>query len=187
VCGWDSRLLGEELVRANVGTVGVTRAKPGWMNDMKKYLVILNACVLISFGSPLLAEEKVPAKEDKKTQEALAVRYRQDLDYAKGARLAANNNLNTWIGAKLSDLIAQWGAPSRMVSDGSDGQVVVYENTVAGTSRGYTPAYIAWNGFGEITNYRPASDTRYNYNYVDYYNFFVDKNKIITRIKSGRK
>jgi len=40
-----------------------------------------------------------------------------------------SEKLDSWIGHHQSDLIRQWGAPTRVTSDGQGGAVLVYEFT----------------------------------------------------------
>ncbi len=153
---------------------------------MKKYFLPISVTILISLHSKLYAQQAT-TKDDEKKKEALAIRYQTDKGYASSQRGLANGNLNYWIGYKISDLIAKWGAPSRTVSDGADGQIVVYENFISGTTGGYTPGYMTWDEWGGITSYTPAQDTRSSYSYTKYWEIYTDKNGIITKLNNGTR
>ena len=154
---------------------------------MRKVIFTISTITRVAVHSTLFAQDAGNVKADKKTEVALAERYRRDQNFARTARSVTNNNLNWWIGQKLSDVIDVWGAPSRTVSDGADGQIVVYETFVSGTSGSYTPGALSWDGYGNITNYRAASDTRSSYSYTAYREVYIDKNNIIKKVKTGNR
>lgn len=149
----------------------------------------IGGCIfLISCGT---AYAQNTEKLDKKLKVALEERYRKDKAYAETKRPSFNRT--SWIGSKISDLIAKWGPPTRIVSDGADGQIVIYESSTYNSGGVYTPGSIttATNGVGQtvITDYKEAQDTRWASQYSESTAIYVDKNKIITKVdfKNDRK
>lgn len=129
-------------------------------------------------------QAKAEAKQKEVMNEALKLRYEKDSRFAASQRAAFNRG--SWIGYKLSDLIQNWGPPSRLVEDGGGGKIAVY-NKVNNTSGGsYTPGYIetATNGFGQtvVTGSKAAVDTRWSSSYSESTAVYADKNGIITRV-----
>jgi len=75
-----------------------------------------------------------------------------------------NAVMRSWEGSHESDLIAAWGPPQQVMSDGSDGKVFIYTQqfsyTTPGTSTttGNATAY----SYGNTTNVYGNSYTTYN-------------------------
>lgn len=136
-------------------------------------------------GTATFAQE---TKVDKRTKEALALRYADDKHYAEFKRGIYNREAwkASWEGAKLSELYKSWGVPTRTVTDEAGGQVVVYENVTNTSGGSYTPGYIetATNGFGQtvITGQKAAEDTRWSSQYITITTVHADKNGVITKV-----
>ncbi|ANH82050.1 hypothetical protein A8C56_14685 [Niabella ginsenosidivorans] len=156
------------------------------MKKIKIVRSLILALLLISVKHGM-AQDKAAKEKQELLQDAIAARYTKDASFAQYKRTAINNNLNYWVGNKLADLIAKWGPPTRTTTDGGDGNIIVYENTQSRTTGSYSGAQLSWNEWGEITNYKPAQDTRQSYSYTDYWYVYADKNNIITRVEKGRK
>lgn len=76
--------------------------------------------------------------------------------------------MQSWIGGQKSDMIKQWGPPSRYESDGDEGEIMIY-----GSSRTlYQPAYGGSVVQRQIT---------------DYVQVYCDKNGRIYQIRTGRQ
>lgn len=137
----------------------------------------------LSVSTAIFAQEEV--KVDKKTKEALKMRYESDKMHAELAR--SSFNVSSWVGGKLPDLIASWGPPTRTVSDEAGGQIVVYETFRSGTSGSYTPGYTVTNGFGQVVEQKRSVDTRSSYSFTQYSDVYVDKNNVVTKINRGNR
>ena len=101
----------------------------------------------------------------------------------QGCFIAASitKTMKSWEGAYVADLVASWGPPQQVFSDGQGGQVLVYANT---RITGYKPAtattqttgnaYVQGNRiYGQATSttvYDPAQ----LYGYTSYRVFFVN-------------
>lgn len=44
-----------------------------------------------------------------------------------GCSQKVNEVMNSWVGRQHSELVAVWGAPTREMSDGGEGKILVYE------------------------------------------------------------
>lgn len=129
-------------------------------------------------------EEKRLAKEKEVLKIALDQRLEKDSRYASDKRAAFNRG--SWIGSKLSDLIQNWGPPSRVVEDGAGGKIAVYDRSSSSSGGSYTPGYIATatNGFGQtvVTGSQAAVDTRWSSRYSESTAVFADKNGVIQKV-----
>ena len=47
--------------------------------------------------------------------------------HVKKQQIKTENELNSWIGKQQKDLLSGYGAPTRTSTDGSNGQILVYE------------------------------------------------------------
>jgi len=81
-----------------------------------------------------------------------------------------NNIMNSWVGVHKSDLIRAWGPPSRYESDGSRGEILIYEYRTGYQLPG--TAYIGQDGNLYYTN--PTQINRDSYRM-----FYVNKKGII--------
>ncbi|MDG3582921.1 hypothetical protein [Galbibacter pacificus] len=133
-----------------------------------------------AFGMPVFAQVKKKAAA-KELRFALEERYKSDKAYAESRRAAFNRG--TWIGLELSDLIATWGPPSRMVSDGADGKIAVYEKASFNSGGTYTPGYVITNGFGNVVEEKKSEDTRWSSSYFETIGVYADNSGIIREIK----
>jgi hypothetical protein len=81
--------------------------------------------------------------------------------------------VRSWIGYHKSELIKSWGAPTRVTTDGLDGEILVYENLQIDISQSVG---------GKYTNptTHASSTTKYE-------NFYVDKEGKIVDAKLGKK
>jgi len=153
------------------------------------FAFLFSVAVITTSGQQAFAQKT--EKIDKKTQIALEERYRKDKAYAETKRSSFNRT--SWIGSKLSDLIASWGPPTRVTTDGGDGQIVIYENTSYNSGGQYTPGTIttATNGFGQtvVVGTTNATDTRWASQYWESTAVYVDKDKVIIKVdyKNDRK
>lgn len=132
------------------------------------------------FGTSVFAQKKKKADENA-LNFALEERYKSDKAYAENKRAAYNRG--TWIGSKLSDLISTWGPPSRMVNDGADGMIAVYEKSSFNSGGTYTPGYVVTNGLGNVVAEKKSEDTRWSSSYFETIGVYADKNNIIRQIK----
>ncbi|PUZ30001.1 hypothetical protein DCM91_00530 [Chitinophaga costaii] len=126
-------------------------------------------------------ELKKQAKEAQELQDAIKRRLTTDAAYAESKRPAFNRS--SWVGHSLKDLIASWGAPSRVVTDGGNGQIALYENTSTNSGGSYKPGYTVYNGFGQVVGGEASVDTRWQSQYDERVSFFADEKGIITEVK----
>jgi len=67
-----------------------------------------------------------------------------------------SKTMATWIGHPSSELIASWGPPTRVMGDGKDGQLFIYESGRSFSSPGYATTQTS----GTIS--RPLYQTTYS-------------------------
>ncbi|WP_162903274.1 hypothetical protein [Taibaiella koreensis] len=113
---------------------------------------------------------------------AMERRYQRDKGFAEGKRISFNQS--TWIGAKLSDLIASWGKPTSAYTDEGGGRVILYERTSVYNSGSYVPGYKVVNAANpnQVIEEHDAIDTRQSYTDYNATRVHADKNDIITKI-----
>lgn len=78
--------------------------------------------------------------------------------------------MESWLGSHQSELIAQWGPPTRTESDGKGGKILIYESW---RDTGSSPGYIYGGPFA--TYYVPPK----NHGYKRTRMFYVDEKGII--------
>lgn len=68
------------------------------------------------------------------------------------------NVFNSWLGASAQELIMQQGRPTRVVSDGKDGNVFVYDNSFV-TNKAYssTGEFYTWPSGSAVPGHQPSS------------------------------
>ncbi|UNY97247.1 hypothetical protein MQE36_09065 [Zhouia spongiae] len=148
------------------------------MNKKHNRYKIAFITLFLVLGTSAFAQKKA---DEKALKFALEERYKSDKAYAESKRAAFNRG--TWIGSKLSDLISTWGPPSRIVSDGADGKIAVYEKASFNSGGTYTPGYIVTNGFGNVVAEKKSEDTRWSSSYFETIGVYADSNGIIKEIK----
>lgn len=124
-------------------------------------------------------------KLSKKDKAVIDLRYRTETDYAKNARWKFN--ITSWAGQPVTNLIRSWGAYTSRVSTEDGGYLCTYINTHSGSGGSYTSGYTVYDGYGNVVDHRPDSNTLYSYSYSDIYEIFVDKNNIIAEVKVSMK
>ncbi len=140
--------------------------------------------VIFSFssGQVIFAQD---SKLEQQTIEASKIRFKIDMAHAESKREAYNRS--SWIGGKLSALIASWGPPTRIITDGADGQIAVYDDIRTYQTGSYTPGSMTTgtNGFGQtvVLDYKAGSDTREMKTNQKLTTIYVDKENIITRVE----
>ncbi|RNL87198.1 hypothetical protein ED312_10320 [Sinomicrobium pectinilyticum] len=120
-------------------------------------------------------------KNDEALRFAIEERYKKDQAYAQAKRAAFNRS--SWIGSKLSELISSWGPPTRVVTDGADGKIAVYEKASYNSGGTYTPGYVVTNGWGQVVAEKKSEDTRWSSSYSETVAVYADKDNIIREVK----
>ena len=69
-----------------------------------------------------------------------------------------NKTMSSWMGHNVNDLIASWGPPQQIMSDGQGGQILIYSSARTYT----TPGQATTNTYGTANAYG-------NSNYVNVY------------------
>lgn len=121
-----------------------------------RYLFIF---FLLGFCCTTQAQSRKEKKQMEKYEEmknsVFASRRRKDQDHATAVRVPYNRS--SWVGHKAVDLIDHLGPPTRIVPDGGDGEVIVYE-------------YTSVSGGTYISSTREQTS------------FYTDKNKIVRKV-----
>ena len=74
-----------------------------------------------------------------------------------------NQAMQSWVGHHYSEIVGQWGPPTRVLGDGSGGKMMVWEETRSFT----TPGHAETHPYGILSNpsyqttYTPARTTGY--------------------------
>lgn len=63
-----------------------------------------------------------------------------------------NEQMASWVGHDMNDLIAAWGAPNTVMSDGKGGQILIYDRSGKVVLPGSTTTTITSIGSGAIAN-----------------------------------
>lgn len=97
--------------------------------------------------------------------------------------------MQSWVGSNMSDLIASWGPPTREMSDGKGGRILIYEYSRNFNSPGYSTTtvnspmvYDSNSPYGRPIGQPTATTTYYpptTSGYVATRCFWVDSNGII--------
>lgn len=135
-------------------------------------------CIMICIG----ITSHIYAQEPKFKNAAMEHRYHRDKSFAESKRISFNQS--TWIGAKLSDLIASWGKPTKTLTQKDGGTMILFERVSSFNAGEYVPGYQVVNAQrpNEVIATFDEIDTRISY--TDYYatRVHADKNNIITKI-----
>ena len=98
-----------------------------------------------------------------------------------------NTIMDSWTNSHESDLIAAWGPPQQVMSDGRDGKVFIYTQQVNYTTPGTatTTTNVNGYGYGNTANVYGTSYTTYNpsqtYGYQRQRIFFINSDGQIYR------
>lgn len=98
-----------------------------------------------------------------------------------------NTIMESWMGSNESDLIAAWGAPQQVMSDGSDGKVFIYSQQVSYTTpaTSYTTGNATGYTYGNTTSVYGNTYTTYNpshtYGYQKQRIFFINSDGRVYR------
>ena len=84
-----------------------------------------------------------------------------------------------WRGSTYSQIVQTFGAPDRTMSDGADGQILIYEKMTTTINCypgfGYGPWYGPWHSSYSSTAYTDC----------DYIQFYVDKNLVCYNVRTN--
>ena len=100
---------------------------------------------------------------------------------------AINNQMSSWVGNNVNDLIASWGPPQETMSDGQGGQILIYSSARTWTTPGQatTNTYGQANVYGNSVYGSATSTTTYNPPQTSGYQaqrmFWADSNGTIYR------
>ena len=91
--------------------------------------------------------------------------------------------MKSYLGAHKNDLLANWGAPQNIMSDGSGGEVWIYAQNRQYTSPGYaqTNTYGSVNSFGYTGNSYTTYTAPQTSSWTATRTFFINSNGIIYR------
>jgi len=93
---------------------------------------------------------------------------------------AISNNINkamdSWVGSHKSELIAQWGPPTRVASDGKGGEILIYEEY---RDFGYTPGRTTYVNKGPYGRSYTIETPPQHHSYTAVRMFYVNKKGII--------
>jgi hypothetical protein len=94
-----------------------------------------------------------------------------DVDKEQNALMAS------WMGADANDLIASWGPPTNVMTDGQGGRILIYEWAVTRTAPSRaTTQYNAYNNTAETTIMQGGTSTQ-TYTRM----FWADRNNMLYR------
>lgn len=74
-----------------------------------------------------------------------------------------NNEMQSWVGHPKSELIAQWGYPTRTGSDGKGGEILVWDIIETTTHPGYSTTYSTGNAYTYGNNAYGYGNSRTTY------------------------
>lgn len=158
----------------------ILSTKPFFLKSTIKFyimkVVLLSAMMCISITC------QIHAQEPKFENAAMQRRYQKDKAFAESKRISFNQS--TWIGAKLPDLIASWGNPTKSYKSESGSTVILYERNSIYSSGNYTPGYKVVNAANpnQVYEEHEAIDTRVTTTDYSALRVHADKNNIITKI-----
>ena len=96
--------------------------------------------------------------------------------------------ITSWAGAKITELLHQWGNFTRK-TEHPDGIVVYsFEKHYSGSGGTYDPGYTVTDQYGNVLEQQASRDNTYAYNFTDFYDFYVDsKSQTIVHVKTGTR
>lgn len=142
---------------------------------MKKYKITL---VLLLFSMVCLRSAAQTLASNRTKAQA---RYNLEKSFADSQRKIFA--ITSWAGAEFSDLLGRWGNFTRKNQFPNGLMVYTFEQNYSGSGGTYEPGYTVTDQYGNILDQKKSEDTRYSYNFTDIYEFYVDQNGIIIRVK----
>ena len=145
---------------------------------MKTKIVIL----IFFFSSlPFLVKAQSLANSSSK----LDARLNKEKIFAETQRKTFN--ITSWAGANITELISKWGNFTRKNETPNGYIVYIYETRYSGNGGKYEPGYVLTDQFGNILHQEASKDNRYSYDFTDFYDFYVDQNKVIIKVNIGTR
>ena len=96
-------------------------------------------------------------------------------------------NITSWAGANITELINKWGNYTKKTETPNGYTIYSYETRYSGNGGKYEPGYVVTDQFGNILHQEASKDNRYSYDFTDFYDFYVDQNKVIIKVNIGTR
>ena len=96
-------------------------------------------------------------------------------------------NITSWAGANITELINKWGNYTKKTETPNGYTIYSYETRYSGNGGKYEPGYVLTDQFGNILHQEASKDNRYSYDFTDFYDFYVDQNKVIIKVNIGTR
>lgn len=147
------------------------------MNSQKVRLVITAAFHLISTTSyaQSLASNRTRAEGRYNMEQSFADTHRKTFD------------ITSWAGKSITELLTRWGSYTRKNELPNGMAVYIFEKNYAGSGGSFEAGYVVTDPFGNVLAQKKSKDTRYSYDFTDYYEFYTDKNNTIIHVKTGTR
>ncbi len=80
-----------------------------------------------------------------------------------GCTAQMNQTMQSWVGHRYSEVVGQWGPPTRVLDDGARGKMMIWEETRSFTSPGYaqTRPYGVFSTSPNVLTPPPSYQTTY--------------------------
>ena len=96
-------------------------------------------------------------------------------------------NITSWAGANITELINKWGNYTKKTETPNGYTIYSNETRYSGNGGKYEPGYVVTDQFGNILHQEASKDNRYSYDFTDFYDFYVDQNKVIIKVNIGTR
>ncbi|VXB67240.1 conserved hypothetical protein [Flavobacterium sp. 9AF] len=149
------------------------------------YFFMKNGYLFIIFSTFLLNSAWLWSQSLASNNTKAQARYNLEKSFADTHRKTFA--ITSWAGANINELVEQWGNYSNSTELPNGLKVYTYEKRFSGSGGTYREGYTISDQYGNILEQQAAQDNTYSYNFVDYYEFYVDKNNIILHVKIGTR
>ena len=139
--------------------------------------------ILIFFFSSLLFLVKAQSLANSSSK--LDARLNKEKIFAETHRKTFN--ITSWAGANITELINKWGNYTKKTETPTGYTIYSYETRYSGNGGKYEPGYVVTDQFGNILHQEASKDNRYSYDFTDFYDFYVDQNKVIIKVNIGTR
>ena len=139
--------------------------------------------ILIFFFSSLLFLVKAQSLANSNSK--LDARLNKEKIFAEIQRKTFN--ITSWAGVNITELINKWGNYTKKTEIPNGYTIYSYETRYSGNGGKYEPGYVVTDQFGNILHQEASKDNRYSYDFTDFYDFYVDQNKVIIKVNIGTR